>query len=166
MAGLDWIKQIPKVLVKYKYVVAVIAAGIVLMTIPAEDKELESTESALPVIEISLEERLSQILSKINGAGEVSVLLSTSSGEEYIYQNNTDVQSNEENHSSQMDTVIISDSGRNEQGLLRQIISPKYLGAIVVCQGADNPVVKLSVVEAVANATGLGADKITVLKMK
>ena len=46
------------------------------------------------------------------------------------------------------------------------VLSPTYLGAVIVCQGGDSPTVKLAIVEAVSNATGLSADKITVLKMK
>jgi len=41
-----------------------------------------------------------------------------------------------------------------------------YRGAVVVCQGGDNASVRLAVVEAVSNATGLTSDRITVLKMK
>jgi stage III sporulation protein AG len=49
---------------------------------------------------------------------------------------------------------------------VRQVIPPKYQGAIIVCQGAEKATVRLQVVEAVVNVTGLTADKITVLKMK
>ena len=39
-------------------------------------------------------------------------------------------------------------------------------GAVVVCQGADQPAVRLDVTNAVAAYTGLGSDKISVIKMK
>lgn len=39
-------------------------------------------------------------------------------------------------------------------------------GAVVVCAGADDPRVRLDVTNAVAAYTGLGSDKITVMKMK
>ena len=39
-------------------------------------------------------------------------------------------------------------------------------GAVVVCQGADLPSVCLDVTNAVAAYTGLGSDKISVIKMK
>ena len=55
---------------------------------------------------------------------------------------------------------------RADPGLVRQVNPPEYLGAVVLCQGADNPSVKLSIVEAVSKATGLTTDRITVLKMK
>jgi len=40
------------------------------------------------------------------------------------------------------------------------------VGAVVVCQGADLAQVRLAVTNAVSSYTGLGCDKITVLKMK
>jgi stage III sporulation protein AG len=40
------------------------------------------------------------------------------------------------------------------------------MGAIVVCQGGDQPTVRLAILDAVSKVTGLGADKISILKMK
>lgn len=39
-------------------------------------------------------------------------------------------------------------------------------GAVVLCSGADNSAVRLCVTNAVSAYTGLGSDKITVIKMK
>lgn len=39
-------------------------------------------------------------------------------------------------------------------------------GAVVVCAGADDPAVRLDVTHAVSAYTGLGSNKITVMKMK
>ena len=39
-------------------------------------------------------------------------------------------------------------------------------GCVVVCTGADSPAVRLDVTNAVAAYTGLGSDKISVMKMK
>jgi stage III sporulation protein AG len=44
-------------------------------------------------------------------------------------------------------------------------VYPEYLGALVVCEGADNPTVAYQIVKAVAGLTGLGTDKIVVSKM-
>ena len=49
---------------------------------------------------------------------------------------------------------------------MRQENPAQYLGVIVVCEGADSPAVRLAIVEAVSDVTGLGADRISVLKMK
>ena len=83
-------------------------------------------------------------------------MLTEASGEEIIYQTDGE----------RADTVLVTDESRREQGLVRTRQPPVYRGAIVVCTGADSAAVRLAIVEAVANVTGLGADKITVLKME
>ena len=60
----------------------------------------------------------------------------------------------------------VRDSNRNQTGLVCQIDPPTYLGAVVLCQGAENSTVRLAITQAVSNATGLGYHKITILKMK
>lgn len=140
---------------KYRYVLLVLLAGIVLMLMPVK----EETKTAPMVKEteaVDMEARLERILTRIQGAGEVAVMLTEASGEETIYQTDGDGS----------DTVLVTDENRNEQGLVRTRQPPVYQGAIVVCRGADSASVRLAVVEAVANVTGLGTDKITVLKME
>ena len=96
----------------------------------------------------------------------MQVLLTTERGEETIYQTDSHTSVGGDNNSAQVETVIISGSERNQSGLIKQINPPTYMGAIVVCQGADSPIVRLAIVEAVSKVTGLGADRISVLKMK
>ena len=64
------------------------------------------------------------------------------------------------------DVVLVTGADKTQTGLVRQVNPPQYLGGIVVCEGADNAGVRLAIVEAVKSVTGLGADNITVLKMK
>ena len=64
------------------------------------------------------------------------------------------------------DTVLLNGPDRSQTGLVRQVNPPTYLGAVIVCQGADSASVRLAIVEAVGSVTGLSTDKITVLKMK
>jgi stage III sporulation protein AG len=152
---------------KYRYVALVLAVGVVLMLIPTGSKPTK--ETALPTTQdriLSVEEKLTQILRQVKGAGEVQVLLTEAMGEETIYQTNEDISQNDTSSSSRGDTVTITDSQRNEQGLVRQQNPPQYMGAIVVCQGGDQPTVRLAILDAVSKVTGLGADKISILKMK
>ena len=117
-----------------------------------------------PIVESapSLEERLQQLLSQIEGAGEVYVLLTEETGRETLFQTNSQASGD----SRSEDTVLVESPDREETGLVRQTLEPVYRGAVVLCQGADRPSVKLAVVEAVRCVTGLGADVISVLKMK
>ena len=156
-------KELIEKIKQYKYVALTIGIGLIFMLIPFSPGE-KSTEAerieSFP--EQTVEERLAEILSRVKGAGNVEVLLTCSAGEEYVYQTNSDKSDN----SMKIETVIITDAGRAENGLICQVKSQVYRGAIVVCQGADDPTVKLLLVDAVSKVTGLGTDKISVLKMK
>lgn len=152
---------------RYKYAVAIVLIGVVLMTVPfgAEKEEKVISDATIQSVQ-DVGKDLSEILSKIKGVGRVEVLLTLDSEGKTIYQINSNTSSDESSQEGRYETVIITDSNRNQQGLIQQILGPSYRGAVVVCQGADDPVVKLAVMEAVKNATGLGYDKISVLKMK
>lgn len=153
---------------KYKYVALVLAVGLVLMLLPSQKKTASDQGSVVQPTESapSVQEQLSQILSQINGAGKVQVMLTVASGEEIIYQTNDDFETNNDTGSTRADTVTVTDAERNESGLIRQVNPPAYLGALVVCQGADSPTVRFAIADAVTKITGLGADKISILKMK
>ena len=153
---------------KYKYVGIVVVVGIVLMLLPNLSFEEKKSDVLPDTIEqtISLQQELEQILSQISGAGRVRIMLNEQVGEERIYQYNEDITVSDSVTSTKNSIVTVADADRNENGLIKKINSPIYRGAIVLCQGADNPVVKLAVSEAVSKITGLGLDKIIVLKMK
>lgn len=145
---------------KYKYPILVVLVGLGLLLLPTG----EAQEPSVPVEtvrEASLEQRLEELLGQIEGAGTVRVLLTEDVGRETVWQ--TDVQSDAD--SAREDTVILEDSDRNEIGLVRRTTEPSYRGAVILCQGADAPSVKLAIVEAVRCVTGLGADQISVQKM-
>lgn len=147
---------------KYKYPILVVLVGLGLMLLPGktETKTIPKPEETVQVQD--LETRLAAILSQIEGVGRVQVLLTEESGREILYQ--TDIQSDTGRRTE--DTVLVEDASRVEQGLVRQTLEPKYRGAVILCQGADQPSVRLAIVEAVRCVTGLGADRITVLNMK
>lgn len=153
------------ILKKYRYVILVILLGLLLLSIPEQKKnEAVSEETIKPVI--STEEELENILSQIDGAGDVKVLLTVAAGEEILYQTNEENNTNGQGQTVRKDTVVITGTDRVQQGLIRQVNPVEYLGAVIVCDGADRADVKLAIVDAVSKATGLGADKISVLKMK
>ncbi|MGM9603587.1 MAG: hypothetical protein ACI3XG_00805 [Faecousia sp.] len=157
-------------LTKYKYCFLILLVGILLMLLPVGGKTTQSTAQPQPVETKqeteTLQEQLSALLSQMEGAGKVQVLLTLATGEKTQYQTNEDSTTADRSETSRTDTVILTDSNRNQVGLVRQVDPPTYLGAVVLCQGAENSAVKLAITQAVSNATGLGYHKITVLKMK
>ena len=140
------------------------------MLLPAGERTSQQAEQTLPAETKqetqTLQEQLSALLSQMEGAGKVQVLLTLATGEKTLYQTNEDSTTASQSETKRTDTVIINDCNRNEAGLVRQVDPPTYLGAVVLCQGAENSAVRLAITEAVSNATGLGYHKITILKMK
>ena len=152
---------------KFKYALIILLVGIVLLLLPEKRQQVTQniTEVTSKEQDIQLE-ALNKILQSVDGAGDVQVLLSTAMGEETIYQTNQDTSTSGDGNAVKTETVIVTDAQRNESGLITQVNPPVYLGAIVVCQGADSPTVRLSLTQAVAKITGLGTDNICILKMK
>lgn len=156
-----WREKSQKWLGKYKYLVLVLLVGVGLMLIPSQksnDAPQANAEAAYPET-VSLSGELEEILSNIKGAGKVKVMLTVKMGEQTIYQTDTPA-------TDRQDTVIITDDDRSQNGLIQQVISPVYRGAIVLCQGADSANVCLAIKEAVSKVTGLDTSQISVLKMK
>ena len=162
------LERIQKQLGKYKYAGLILVIGVALMCIPWENKVSSANEPIREpeAVSLTIEEQLEKILSQLQGAGNVQVMLSISDGEKTIYQYDEDAVIRDGESSIRTDTVIITDGDRNQKPVISQVIPVKYLGAVILCQGADQPAVRLSIVEAVSKLTGLGADRICVLKMK
>ena len=146
---------------KYKYPILVLLVGLGLMLLPGREVSEPAPVPAETAPADSIEQRLEALLSQIQGAGQVRVLLTEDTGRETVYQ--TDLQADDSGRSE--DTVLVEDSARNETGLVRRTLEPTYRGAVILCQGADAAQVKLAIVEAVRCVTGLGADQISVQKL-
>ena len=157
-----------KLLDQYKYILIVIAAGVILLLWPTGDREqkVEAGQGgqAGDVFDLSaLEEKLSQTLSKVEGAGEVTVTLSVKNGMEQVLASDRTTSVTERGSSVEEETVLVNSGGSQEAVLLTQRY-PTFQGALVVCQGGDDAEIRLTLTQAVSALTGLGADRITVCK--
>ena len=143
-------------ILKNKYALIVLVVGLILILWPSSSKkeEAQTTDLTAPTFSITDEEaRLASQLSKIEGAGRVSVLLSV---KESVSR---------ELAEGEKGTLVISENGK-ERVVDLYYVNPDYLGAVIVCDGAGSADVRLKVSEAVAAYTGLGTDEITVLSME
>ena len=167
MAIGKWNEQIKEFFGKYKYVILILIIGMLFMLQPSkEEKEVPQVETVAIQAQEELCRQLEEILMNMYGAGDVMVMLSESQGESTIYQTDTTSSVGDKGTDTKTQTILITDSQRNEAGLVYQKNPPVYQGAIIIAQGADQPSVKLAIVDAVSKITGLGANKISVLKMK
>ena len=166
MAQLGLPERVRSLFAKYKYGILIVAAGMFLMLLPSsEPKTPENPELQQTQPTVTVQHELESILSQIQGVGKVRVMISEATGEETVFQTDTELDVDETNRSEQRKTVVVSSSGE-EKGLIRTVTPPTYLGAIVVCEGGDVPTVQLAVAQAVAAVTGISSDRIRVLKMK
>ena len=170
MVPKHWINKFTEILKRYRYALIVLLIGLILMALPSVSSGIKTSEKESDVSSASptdsLEQKLSQLLSKVEGAGDVEVILTIAAGEETVYQTNDDHADSGTSSSSKVNTVTVTDSNRDQTGLVKQVKNEIYKGAIIVCHGANDPVVRLALVDAVSRITGLGTNCISVLKMK
>ena len=87
-----------------------------------------------------LSSQLLEILSSVEGVGEVRIFLTMDNAGENIYQNNSD-------------SKVKS-------------ITPTVRGVVVVCDGGDDPVVMERVMSAVTKSLDISSDKVSITKLK
>ena len=166
---MDWMKirsRISQQVSQYKYVLLIIGVGILLMLLPTQSEtKQESDLTGQAKTDASVEVKLEQILSQIRGVGKVRVLITEQTGSETVYQVDEDRTEGDGSLRLKKETVIVSGGGI-QSGLIQTVTPPTYLGAIIVCQGAGSPEVRLAVTNAVSAVTGIGMDRISVLEMK
>lgn len=154
---------------QYKFVLILIAAGIILLLLPTGDSGQQQAGTAGMVggeedfsVE-ALEEKLGRILSKVDGAGEVTVMLTVRTGMERVLATDRDSSESDDKSSLREETVIIS-TGSGEEAVLITQRYPTFQGALVVCRGGDDPQVQLLLTRALSALTGLSSSRITVCK--
>lgn len=131
------------------------------------DRDLVSTD---------LEKRLENILSKISGVGNVSVLLTYKESQALvpIYNINSSTSTVEEKDTSggsritetenmQKDVVTVTGDSNI---ITEKCITPIIEGAIITASGADDINIKCNIISAVEAATGIAVHKIQVFKME
>ena len=164
-------------LLRYKYVLLVAAAGVALLLWPEspsaslggsaqESAQTAGAEEALREMESAMED----ILEKIQGVGQVDVMLTLQSGGELVLAEDSSLrysgstQSPDDYDRSSQTVTVSGDSGQDV--VVTQEICPQYRGALVVCEGGGSDGVRLQVVEAVSALTGLGSDRIAVVQWR
>ena len=149
---------------KYKIIGIVMAMGVVLLLWPGGEDPAVPGCQTVPETEDTLRQEMEEILSVMDGVGQVRVLLTTERTVENRFAQDGEVAyrgdpAAPEDYSRRWETVMNGD-----QAVVTGRTSPVYRGALVVCQGGGQPSVRLTVTEAVAALTGLSADRITVAK--
>ncbi len=114
--------------------------------------------------QIKTEKRLESFLEKIDGAGEVSVYLTVSSGERYVYAAENRLSKAESRTEEEKKYVIIG-NGNEKKALVETVEIPEISGAVIACEGCDSPVVQERIYKAASAALNIQTNRIYVTKL-
>ena len=150
---------------KYKFVLLVVLVGIILMLLPvsSQTKETEENKSQIPQESFDLaamEQRMEEVLGKIDGVGKLRLMLTLQSGTRLTLAEDTQ----RDQDRTQREIVTLNRGSGNQEIVITNRFYPVYQGAVVLCQGADSSAVRLAITETVQALTGLPSDRIRVAK--
>lgn len=136
-----------------------------------------NNKSSIDCSDSGIESRLEEILSKIDGVGEVKVFINYSESSEVVamYNENSKVSNTEESDTSggtrkiqETETkkdIIYKEEDGEKTPITQKVIQPKVEGAIITAKGASNVTTKTNIIQAVEAVTGLATHKIQVFEM-
>lgn len=171
--------------------ILVLAAGILLLVIvwPAKEKEdkvrtqvQETTESqqaptGTDSYERQMEQRLKDILSSVEGVGDVEVMITLKSSKETLVQTDSSkmgsVTEETDNaggsrkitqNDESLTTILVDNGTGGNSPYVRKEMTPEISGIVISAQGGGSSVVKNEIYEAVLALFDVPSHKIKVLK--
>ncbi|AGX43663.1 stage III sporulation protein AG [Clostridium saccharobutylicum] len=121
---------------------------------------------------------LKNILKKMDGVGDVEVMISFENGEQKVpaYDKNTQQSTTEEtdtsggkrvtNQNTDGSKVVMSSSDGNNEPVILTTYKPKITGVVIVAEGAENSKTKYEIEQAISKLYNLSLDKVNVYSMK
>lgn len=128
---------------------------------------LREQEENAAEIEKTLEKRLTELVSSIDGVGNVSVMVTLDTVSERVYEKDRKLQNEEQGTAentrkkNDLETEVVL-AGGSKEPLQIGTVQPKVRGAAVVCSGADDPVICEKVTRAVAGALNISTSRVYV----
>ena len=161
---------------------AIVALGLIGLTlifissfIPHERGETETAAQPPPEAvseddyRKTLEQELIEMISSIDGAGSVKVMITMDSTAEDIFavdknesESLSSSQEGETRRSAENEYVIVKGKDGGEQAVLKKQRMPEIRGVLVVCSGGASSVTREKVTQAVAGALGVERSKVVV----
>ena len=174
----DRLKGVLSKLDKRKVVFYLGIAGMLLILIseliPDRAKEqaakslAEEEDADSQLYKQQLEEELVDILTKIDGIGDTSVMLTLDGTTEYVYAEELDTttdSSDGKKRESYRSSIVMTENGSDKKALIKKIIRPQVTGVLVACAGGDDITVKEKVIGAVSAVLGIPAGRVYVVKL-
>lgn len=132
---------------------------------PKSDKNIDDSQqpisSTMEYVD-RLENKLCNVISKIDGVGQVSVAITLESGFRYEYATDTETKttvSGDVQTTIKTETVIMVD---NQPVVIRELY-PVIKGVIIVAEGAQDFAIKMEILTAIENFLEIDTNNITIL---
>lgn len=167
-------QKILPVVKKYRYFLLMLVLGIGILLLPGGESKEKTPTEAEENTDLSyaqaVEQKLEGLLSLLDGAGDVRVMLTLRTGTRTVYQIDRKLSSEGTGEDSRSEeeykTVILSEGSAYDKAAVSVVEYPGFQGALILAQGAELPAVRLALINAVSALTGLNSGQITVVKMK
>jgi stage III sporulation protein AG len=156
--------------IKIFVVIGIVSIFVILLSefIPSETKDntLNDDSESYSYSEYieSLEKETTDIVGSIDGVGECKVMLTLKNTNESVYAKNSDESSDDGSYSKKYEYVLYDGQDGETPVLVKQYF-PQIQGAVVVCEGGDNTVVKERVISAISSLFNISTSKISVTKI-
>ena len=121
---------------------------------------------------------LKNILKKMNGVGDVEVMMSFENGEQKVpaYDKNSQKSTTEEtdnqggkrvnNQNTDGESIVMTTADGNNEPFILTTYKPRIIGVIILAEGASNSKTKYEIEQAVSKLYNLSLDKVNVYSMK
>ncbi len=155
---------------KLKIIIAVALAGVMLIMlselVPSGDKNAsDTTRSDYREYIACLEAESEELISSISGVGRCKVMITLKNTNESVYAKNLEENSSSGSY-SKSDEYVLYEGQEGKTPVLIKEYFPDIQGVAVVCDGADNTLVRESITESISSLYGVPVSRISISKHK
>ena len=143
------------------YVALILALVVILVVFMSAGSKNTSKSVADDSYISQMEHKICSVVENIAGCGKATVAISYSSNEERVYAYETETTTS--NGITKQTSSIVSVKG---EPLVTKTLPPTILGVVVVAEGADNPVVRLKIIEVVVTLLNVQQKDVQVFTYK
>ena len=158
-------------------IILLVGLLLVVIAMPVSDIKSDQTQQMQKAENASedtyadaLEKRLENALAKVEGVGNVKVMITLASSSEKVVEKDremtSEVQEGESGgkNTSSSETAVYANGNGEEMPYVKQELSPRIEGVLVIADGGDNAIVIENITEAVQALFGVDTHKIKVMK--
>ena len=168
---IDKIKEILKKDKKILILLILAVIGIVILMFSelfAVEEDADEKNISMTTYEYTetIEKKLTEIISSIDGAGESVVMVTIETGKENVFAKEikSDEDENKSSSSYEYEYVVIKSGSSVENGMLLKVIEPEIRGVAIVCDGGENPTVRENIINTVSAVLDIKTNSISVCK--